>query len=92
MVDYIIVEPNILTDSLQRCYKLPFVATEALCCDSDHIKQAIFPPMNPASLPSAPQTQGGLQSVGTIGFLQQQVFQEHYRILSRLFSFVTCPG
>lgn len=43
MVDYIIIEPNILLDSHQRCYKLPFVAAEAFCMDIDHIKEALFP-------------------------------------------------
>jgi hypothetical protein len=43
MVDYIIEEPSILKDSPQRIYKLPFVATEALCTDNDLIKNALFP-------------------------------------------------
>jgi hypothetical protein len=45
MLDYIVEEPNIISDSPQRCYKLPFVATEALCCDSEHIRSAIFTPV-----------------------------------------------
>ena len=42
MVDYIVEEPNVLTDSLNRCYKLPFIATEALCTDIEHIRAAVF--------------------------------------------------
>ena len=42
MVDYIVEEPNVLTDSLQRCYKLPFIATETLCTDIEHIKAALY--------------------------------------------------
>ena len=41
MVDYIIVEPA-FSDSPQRCFKLPFVATEALTTDNDVIQNAIF--------------------------------------------------
>jgi hypothetical protein len=65
MVEYIVEEPNIITDSPQRCYKLPFVATEALICDSEHIKNAIFPKIS--------EDGGPIQ----------------YKVLDRLFSFVT---
>jgi hypothetical protein len=41
MVDYIIEEPK-FADSPIRCFKLPFVATEAFISDSEHIKQAVF--------------------------------------------------
>jgi hypothetical protein len=41
MVDYIIEEPK-FADSPIRCFKLPFVATEAFISDSDHIKQAVL--------------------------------------------------
>lgn len=66
MLDYIVEEPNIITDSPQRCYKLPFVATEALCCDSEHIRNVIFTPV---------ETSEGV----------------FFRILDRLFSFITQP-
>lgn len=36
------MEPNVMTDSPSRCYKIPFAATEALCTDVDHIKESIF--------------------------------------------------
>jgi|LauGreDrversion4_2_1035121.scaffolds.fasta_scaffold161342_1 hypothetical protein len=42
MVEYIVEEPNVLTDSLSRCYKLPFVATEALCTDIEHVRSSLF--------------------------------------------------
>ena len=42
MADYIVEEPNVLTDSLNRCYKLPFVAAEALCTDIEHVRAALF--------------------------------------------------
>jgi hypothetical protein len=41
MIDYIITEPG-FADSPARCFKLPFVVTEALISDSDHIKRLIF--------------------------------------------------
>lgn len=66
MLDYIVEEPNIISDSPQRCYKLPFVATEALCCDSEPIRNAIFTPVDTQECPC-------------------------YRILNRLFSFITQP-
>lgn len=42
MIDFIITEPNVLVDSPERCYKIPFAATEALCTDVEHIKSSIF--------------------------------------------------
>ncbi|CDW80337.1 UNKNOWN [Stylonychia lemnae] len=41
MVDFIIIEPG-FSDSPARCFKLPFVVTEAFICDNDHIKRLIF--------------------------------------------------
>ena len=41
MIDYIIIEPS-FSDSPARCFKLPFVVTEALIADSEHIKNIIF--------------------------------------------------
>jgi len=41
MIDYIIIEPS-FSDSPIRCFKLPFVVTEALISDCDHIKKLIF--------------------------------------------------
>ena len=31
-----------LSDSPERCFKIPFAATEALCTDVEHIKNSIF--------------------------------------------------
>jgi hypothetical protein len=41
MIDYLIVEPS-FADSPVRCYKLPFVVTEALISDSKHIHTLVF--------------------------------------------------
>lgn len=67
MVDFVIIEPNLLSDSPQRCYKLPFAATEALCTDIEHIKKLIFPS-------------------------SQNDEEVDYRILNKLFTFLTIPG
>jgi hypothetical protein len=63
MMDFVTIEPNLLTVTPQRCYKLPFQATETFCTDNDHIKKALFP--------DEPEPD--------------------YRLLSRLFSFITSP-
>ena len=41
MIDYIIREPE-FADSPSRCFKLPFVVTEAFCLDFDLIRNALF--------------------------------------------------
>ena len=41
ILDYLIHEPS-FADSAVRCYKLPFVACQALCVDSDHISELLF--------------------------------------------------
>lgn len=41
MIDYIIIEPT-FSDSPVRCFKLPFVVTDALISDSKHITDIIF--------------------------------------------------
>lgn len=41
MVDFVTQEPQ-FSDSPQRCFKLPFVATEALCTDNEHIQNAVL--------------------------------------------------
>lgn len=41
MIDYVIIEPE-FSASPARCFKLPFVVTEALCSGSSHILRVIF--------------------------------------------------
>lgn len=43
MIDFLIIEPS-FSDSPVRCYKLPFVVTEALISDSKHIHTLVFTP------------------------------------------------
>lgn len=41
MIDLLINEP-VFIDNASRMFKVPFVITDSLCLDSDHIKQFLF--------------------------------------------------
>lgn len=43
LASYISQEPD-FDDSAERCYKYPFVATEAMCIEKEHIAKALFDP------------------------------------------------